>query len=334
MNIKKKKKYLIPILLRMSLFIIIIYFFSGFLICLLTFRLPYFLFFLFFYLLTAVILLLLGQHFIRQYKNLKKKLNAFVNHGSIESINTLTTAYDESFEACLKRISTIATSTSTLELSKRQAQYQALQNQINPHFLYNTLECIRSEAIISGLDEVGNMCEALAVFFRYTISNRKSIVSLNEELINIKNYFYIQQYRFGEQLKLTIIFEDDESLVKNCSVPKLVLQPIVENAILHGLEEKVGLGTITIRILLANDQLVIHVIDDGVGMNAETLDKLNQSITKGISLGIRSRGQGIALSNVQNRIQMIYGPNYGINIKSIEGLGTDVEIILPYQQES
>ena len=121
-----------------------------------------------------------------------------------------------------------------LSVSKRQAQYLALQNQINPHFLYNTLEGIRSEAVAGGLNVVADMTEYLAKFFRYTISKVENLLSVTEELENIETYFAIQQFRFGDRLRLEI--DDPEPGIQNCQIPKLTMQPLVENAIIHGLE--------------------------------------------------------------------------------------------------
>ena len=118
----------------------------------------------------------------------------------------------------------------------KQAELNALQNQINPHFLYNTLECIRGKAMVQGAEQIANMTEALSAFFRYSISIQENLVTLEQELQNTKNYFLIQKYRFGNRFHLRI-FLVEESEAGEYLMPKMTLQPIVENAIFHGLEK-------------------------------------------------------------------------------------------------
>ena len=168
-------------------------------------------------------------------------------------------------------------------MNKRQIQYLALQNQINPHFLYNTLDGIRSEALLEGNATVAEMSEALATFFRYTIS----------------------------------------------LIPKLTLQPILENSIIHGTELKLGEGISRIIIRRSGRLLLIRVSDNGVGMDEETLQKLNSRMNTDPDIG-RGEGSGsIALANVSNRIHLIFGEDYHIHVYSIENHGTDVDITLP-----
>ena len=217
-------------------------------------------------------------------------------------------------------------------LNKRQAQYLALQNQTNPHFLYNTLESIRSEAMLAGLSSVADMTEALANFFRYTISKVENLVSVEEELQNCETYFHIQRYRFGDRLELSVECspEDREELYR-CRLPKLTLQPILENSIIHGTELKVGVGHLTIFLQRTGRRLLISVSDDGVGMDEETLARLNGRLGKGeLNAQVDSAGHsGVALVNVDNRIRLLFGEEYGLHVFSMPGLGTTVEITLP-----
>lgn len=223
-----------------------------------------------------------------------------------------------------------------INVSKKQAEYLALQNQINPHFLYNTLEGIRSEALMEGVDSIAEMTEALATFFRYTISNMEHLVTLEDELANIENYYYIQQFRFGDKLKLNIQYafrdEMDEMEVLQYRLPKLTLQPVVENSIFHGIERKVGKGHLVIRISATDSRLIIKVSDDGLGMEAEKVQELNEKL-KSLSLDDvnpkADKQGGIAIQNVNNRIKLLFGEEYGIYVYSQKGAGTDVEISLP-----
>ena len=223
-----------------------------------------------------------------------------------------------------------------LSLSKKQAEYLALQNQINPHFLYNTLEGIRSEALIAGLDSIAEMTEALATFFRYTISHVEHLVTLEDELENIENYYYIQRFRFGDRLKLSIVYDHDEDItqldiLRNC-LPKLTLQPIVENSIYHGLERKIGEGHLTIKISVSDKRLGIRIADDGVGMEDHMVEHINQKL-KGLAIEEpyedKQKKGGIAILNVNNRIKLLFGDEYGIVVYSHLGSGTDVDISLP-----
>ncbi len=222
----------------------------------------------------------------------------------------------------------VLNSTRTVDLNKRQAQYLALQNQINPHFLYNTLDSIRSEALIAGLDSLADMTEALATFFRYTISNVENLVTIEEELDNCRTYFRIQQYRFGDRLSLDI--ETDEG-TENCLIPKLTLQPILENSIIHGTETKIGKGNTAICIRRTDLRILIEVKDNGVGMDEDTLERLNRRLDAGVEDLSRSDKEagGIALVNVNNRIHLLFGEEYGLHIYSLKNVGTTIEISLP-----
>lgn len=224
-----------------------------------------------------------------------------------------------------------------INISMKEAQYLALQNQINPHFLYNTLEGIRSEALIAGLDSVAEMTEALATFFRYTISHLDRLVTLEEELENVENYYYIQQFRFGKKLHLLMEYEHDEDISKpeilNFCLPKLTLQPIIENAIFHGIEKNIKAGTIRIHVSVTKHRLYIRVSDNGAGMEEEKLLRLNEKLCR-LNLenqnkeNEQSRG-GIALINVNNRLKLLFGEDYGLYVYSNVGSGTDVEVCLP-----
>lgn len=241
----------------------------------------------------------------------------------------LTPTTKRQFEA----MNRILKSPQMMDLNKRQAQYLALQNQINPHFLYNTLESIRGEALIAGLDSVADMTEALAKFFRYTITKVENLVSVEEELDNCETYFHIQKYRFGDRLQLHVDCEaEDWEEIRNCRMPKLTLQPILENSIIHGTELKIGTGNLRIQFERTENRLIIRISDDGVGMDEDTLAKLNRRLGRERnSIAWQDEGQkgGIALVNVNNRIHLIFGEEYGMHVYSLPKKGTDVEITIP-----
>ena len=240
-------------------------------------------------------------------------------------------------QQAMRKIAELLDNQEVNRLSNRQAQYLALQNQINPHFLYNTLEAIRGDALSAGMRDIASITEALATFFRYTISNMDNLVSVEEELSNAENYFAIQNYRFGERIRMQVTIEPGCEAAMDLMIPKLTLQPIIENAIIHGLEERVGPGSVTVHIAMDTARLLIDVRDDGVGMDEAVLDEINRRLVFPEGLKTRedkSRAGGIALINVNNRIKLLFGEQYGLRVSSIRGTGTRVDIQLPVRHEN
>lgn len=265
------------------------------------------------------------------YKKNEKMLQLFI-HGYTLNGNSEILISPE-VEGALTKFKEMMNTNELISVSKKQAQFLALQNQINPHFLYNTLEGIRGEALMAGLDSVAEMTEALSTFFRYTISNVEHLVTLEDELTNIENYYIIQQYRFGERLNLSIEMNpEEEAMVMKYKLPKLTLQPIVENAVYHGIEMKIGKGTVRIKIETTPKRLIIIVSDDGLGMDEDKLEELNNKLNHSSFDYVKPENEekgGIALINVNRRIQLIFGEQYGLNVYSRKNVGTDVEITLP-----
>lgn len=220
-----------------------------------------------------------------------------------------------------------------IQLSNKQAEFLALQNQINPHFLYNTLEAIRGDALSAGLDNIADITEALSTFFRFTITNTGNLVTLGEELENIENYFMIQKYRFGEKLKMEIeLPEEKADEILKLQFPKLILQPLIENAIFHGLERKVDGGTVRIRVMPSKNEVLLIVRDDGVGIPEDTLEKINERLSQvsaGLVLDDKKTSKHIALNNVARRIKLLFGEDYGIHLYSVVGIGTEVHLRIP-----
>lgn len=270
----------------------------------------------------------------KPFQKLERMMDFFSEGYTLSGLNqTHPLSLSPASERLLHRFSDEFSAQHLLKLSKRQAQYHMLQNQINPHFLYNTLESIRSEALIGGLKSVADMTEALAVFFRYTISKVENLVSLEEELQNCKTYFHIQQYRFGPRLQLRIECDaEDMEEIYRSRLPKLTLQPILENSIIHGTESKIGAGNLVIHLSCSEQRLFIRISDDGVGMDEATLSRLNERLGKSGRAFQGSKedaGGGLALANVNNRIHLLFGEAYGLHIYSMQGVGTDVQITLP-----
>lgn len=219
------------------------------------------------------------------------------------------------------------------EMLKTQAQLTSLQTQINPHFLYNTLETIRGKAISHNEEEIASMIETLARLFQYNIRMNDELATLAEEFESVKYFVQIQNYRFRNKFVFILDMDDVEEMAENYVLPALSLQPIVENAIHHGLEKKIGKGTIEIKCFTTENTLIIDIIDDGVGMEERLVNDINMKLNYFDKIPQRDRnkkkGSGIALINVQQRIKLLFGEEYGIHLISTENVGTQVEIVLP-----
>ena len=303
--------------------------------CILFFReeAPFFLLSLF-SVFTAVCVLAFWFFVVRPYRRVQMTMERILEGYILPDSSLFEEALlTPTMETEIKRLEQILKSPEMMDLNKRQAQYLALQNQINPHFLYNTLESIRGEALIAGMDNIADMTEALAKFFRYTITKVENLVSVEEELDNCETYFLIQKYRFGSRLQLHILYEEENrESIMNCKIPKLTLQPILENSIIHGTELKIGTGNLTIQFEQTDKRLIIRISDDGVGMDEQTLAKLSRQLGgggKALTDSQEEKKGGIALVNVNNRIHLLFGEEYGMHVYSIRGKGTDVEVTLP-----
>ena len=275
---------------------------------------------------------------VRPYRRSERMIGLFLDGYSFASLDSSSAGLSPVTARLIGFVKQELSANRLLKLSKRQAQYRALQNQINPHFLYNTLESIRSEALVAGLSSVADMTEALAVFFRYTISKVENLVTVEEELQNCETYFHIQQYRFGPRLRLNIeCAPEDRAEIYRCRIPKLTLQPILENGIIHGTEFKIGAGKLTVRLERTENLLTIVVADDGVGMDEHTLSHLNERLDqsgRAFQEEKEEQGGGVALVNVNNRIHLLFGEEYGLHVFSIPMAGTDVRITLPMIQSN
>ena len=215
----------------------------------------------------------------------------------------------------------------SLAMLKKQAEIKALQNQINPHFLYNTLDCIRGMAIEQGADNIEEMTRALSGMFRYSISRKgKTKALMEEELANVNNYLRIQQYRFRNKINIT---ETIDPAAKKCCVPKLLIQPIVENAIFYGLEPKTGERNLNIEAYCTGKKLIVKVEDNGVGMSFDKLRTINDAMCSGVSMGDNGRGTQLGIVNVNERLRLLYGEEFGLRIFSCPKVGTTIEMVLP-----
>jgi two-component system, sensor histidine kinase YesM len=210
------------------------------------------------------------------------------------------------------------------ELEKQKVEFQALQAQINPHFLYNTLGTINSFAILKEDDEISEMTEALAKMFRYSLQNLE-VVSIEEELSHVKDFLIIQQHRWQKNIPLCIELED---YLLHAEIVKLSLQPLVENAIEHGFQRVTDQSKITIRGEVRGDILFLSVVDNGLGMSPSRLMELEEQLEN--EQLHPNTNHGIGLLNVSKRTKLLFGNEYGIQIFSERNKGTQVRMSVPY----
>jgi len=208
-----------------------------------------------------------------------------------------------------------------------QAHFQILQQQINPHFLYNTLDTIVWMTFEKRSEDVIELVEALSTFFRLNLSRGAEIVSVSDSVLCLKSYLAVQKMRYADSLNFQI--EIDEEIV-NDKLLKLLLQPVVENALYHGIREK-GRGTINISGIGTEELLIFSISDDGTGIPEELLIKIQSMLETPHNFdGIQDDAyHGFGLHNVQQRIQLYYGTEYGLKIDSTFGIGTKIIITLP-----
>ncbi|WP_412969052.1 sensor histidine kinase [Fredinandcohnia sp. 179-A 10B2 NHS] len=231
------------------------------------------------------------------------------------------------FNHMISEIDRLVSEVYKTSLRQKEAEVRALQSQMNPHFLYNTLESINMLAITKGNFEVSDMVSSLGKLLRYTIDNTSKIVTLKEELDFIDSYIAIQKVRLGEKLQYYV--EVDQSLY-HVLLPKLMLQPLVENAIIHGIKGRGG--SIWINVYLEKETVIIKIMDNGQGISEEELKKLRRIIDSYESSSSQEHN-GIALSNVHERIQLLYGLQYGLEISGEGQGGFTVTLTIPIRKE-
>ncbi|WP_018932165.1 cache domain-containing sensor histidine kinase [Gracilibacillus lacisalsi] len=240
-----------------------------------------------------------------------------------------------SFNTMLTKLNGLMHLTERQERQKRDAEFRSLQANINPHFLYNTLDTIQWMARKQKADDVAEVVESLAKLFRIGLSKGRDIITLAEEIDHIESYLKIQKTRYREKLNYDIKVEES---IKNKAILKFILQPIIENAIYHGIKERRGAGHINIEAKSSDENLLIKISDDGKGMTPKQLSDLREALAEAITQTenpeeTRNK-KGYGMLNVQARIQLTHGPNYGLTIESQEDVGTTITILLPIMNNS
>ncbi|HTG70001.1 MAG TPA: sensor histidine kinase [Candidatus Udaeobacter sp.] len=253
-----------------------------------------------------------------------------------------------SFNTMLAQMNKLLSLTELQGRQKREAELRSLQAHIKPHFLYNTLDTIHWMVKKKGAEDVAEVVQSLSKLFRIGLSKGNDIIPLTDEIEHIQSYLVIQKTRYKDKLNYTLDISPD---VQQLYVIKLVLQPIVENAIYHGIKERRGPGHIAIKAYLDEGSLLLSVSDDGVGMSPEKLEQLRRLLGSTVATPklsehdlkelrerehqdvLRSKKlqeqQGYGVLNVQARIQLTFGERYGMSIESTLGEGTTVTIALP-----
>lgn len=226
----------------------------------------------------------------------------------------------KSFNSMIDEINGLIEDVHTSEQQKSAEKLKALQAQINPHFLSNTLNTLKWMAAMQNADNIENLTTSLIQLLQVSMGKVEDLVPLSKEIEYIRNYVEIQSFKYWD--KFTVEYDIDEE-AGDCLLPPFSIQPIVENAIIHGIEPKAGKGVIWISASRIGDDIVCVVKDNGIGFSSDkSLDEVGRVTPKHIS--------GIGMNNVDERIKMFFGENYGVTYESIPGIYTKVKVIVPY----
>lgn len=232
----------------------------------------------------------------------------------------------QSFNTMIGEIAKLLDQVYVEQQKKREAEFRILQAQIKPHFLYNTLDTIHWMAHEKGASDIVGIVDALTRLFRISLSKGRDVIRLEEELEHVTSYLVIQKIRYLDKFDYTI--QVDPGLLA-LPVVKLTLQPLVENALYHGIKEKVGPGRLTVSARQEGAQLVLAVVDNGAGMTPETL----ASLERNLSQREEPSAQGFGVFSVHHRIRLVFGEGWGLSYQSILGQGTTVTVRQPLGSE-
>lgn len=255
-------------------------------------------------------------------KAVKEFENGVVNLNISESGSYEIQHLTKAIKAMVNQMNSLMKNIMIEQESKRKSELNALQAQINPHFLYNTLDSIIWMIENENYDGAIVMVTALARFFRISLSKGKNVITVKDELEHARNYLTIQNIRYKNKFSYSI--EADEDTLSLTSI-KLIVQPLIENAIYHGMEYMSGDGDILVKSYKKGEELYIDIIDNGLGMPQEVADKL---LTEKVN-NVQRKGSGIGLKNVHERINLYFGKDYGLEIYSEPDEGTTIRIHMP-----
>jgi len=267
---------------------------------------------------------------LRYMKRVKNQQFDLIQHAaSNDEIGQLTSEFNRmttQIERLINDVYVADIQKKNLELQNRHVQLNALQSQINPHFLFNALETIRMRSLIKREDETARIIHNMAKIFRNSLTWTKDMVNVREEMGFIHCFLEIQKYRFGDKLTYNI---DIDKLAYECMVPKMTFLPFVENASIHGIEPLKNGGTIELKLRVEGRELVCEIIDNGVGMSAEKVAQLYGYLESEEEMGDR-----IGIQNVIYRLKLYYGTGFRLQIDSGEGEGTAIRLVTPIDGRS
>jgi two-component system, sensor histidine kinase YesM len=236
----------------------------------------------------------------------------------VEEVQLLT----DGIESMVGHLKRLIDKNTEQEKQRRRTELALLQEQINPHFLYNTLDTIIWLIESGEINEAVTMVSSLSNYFRFSLSRGQNVITLTEEEQHIRSYLEIQQMRYRDLMEYEIDIPDQ---LKNFILPKLTLQPLVENALYHGIKNRRRKGFIRVTGRAENERLIIlEVVDDGPGMSEERLDAVRDSLTNG-------KREGFGLRTVHQRIQILFGGEYGLAVESTPDVGTRIIVTIPMQ---
>ncbi len=212
------------------------------------------------------------------------------------------------------------------EILRKDAEFKALQAQINPHFLYNTLQLISSIAVVKKVPEINEASKSLGYMLRYSIKTKGDFVPFEQELDHVKSYISIQKTRMEDKVTVNITVNDS---VFEYGIMKLVIQPFVENAFIHGIEKIKGKGLIELSVKLHGEYILIKIKDNGIGMDKEKLEFLKQSLNNEKEQPQTGGGMNIGIHNANSRLKLFYGSRYTLTLESCLGSGTEISVEVP-----
>lgn len=274
-----------------------------------------------------IILILVVSFFVSKFisqpiTRMVRKIEQAEQNESSEQINETrfneVRQLSESYNRQMEEISQLMKQIKEEQEELRKSEMNVLQAQINPHFLYNTLDSILWMAQSGEIERTSDMVAALGKLLRISLSRGENLIPLQKELEHAESYLIIQKFRYNDRFTYSI--EADENLFEYLTV-KIVIQPFLENALYHGIEHMVDQGHISIKVFEENDNIVIQISDDGMGMTPERLEVIQKLKD--------SKETGIGIRNVHQRIQVYFGEEHGVNIESEMDIGTIVTIIFP-----
>lgn len=266
-------------------------------------------------------------------------LEVKIPYSSYDEIGLLT----RNFNKMTKQIRTLLNSIYHSKIMKQEAEFKALQAQINPHFLYNTLETINWMALDHNVPKISDVVTTLGDLLRNTIGSDSAMYTMKDELNHIHKYLFIQKLRYSNRLSIYYNFSPECNALR---LPRLILQPLVENALVHGIERKAGPVSLIITTKLKHDQVLVTITDTGVGISQDKFTHLENQIhlssgdnkqgfikdfLEGEDIKSKKKDTHIGLANINARIQLQYGDKYGINIYSKEGVYTQIRVNFPFK---